>query len=100
MPAAPGRFTAHTLDNIRQLPLLTGQATASAPLVPTLSWNRAGPSPFPSACITPCLIGFRLDPCELERINTDGRCFSPLQNRFTVCLVDTPAGPEPSPAMP
>lgn len=100
MPAAPARVTTLTLDNIRQLPLLTGLATARTPLAPTVSWDRAGPSLLPSGCITPCLIGFRLDPCELERINTDGRCFSPLQDRSTVCLVDTPAGPEPNPAMP
>jgi hypothetical protein len=139
-----GRATTHLLDDIRQLPLLTGLAAGGDALRPTVTWDRLDPVLYPSVC-TSCavgfdffnygvvvrstsgvllaqsptipntsptpswtlpagllqvdqtyLIGFRLNQSELERINSDGSFFSPLENRSSAYLVYTTPVPEPA----
>jgi hypothetical protein len=52
-----GSATTHTLDDIRQLPLLTGLLTSGDPLAPMVRWDRLDPTLYPSLC-TVCTVGF------------------------------------------
>lgn len=52
-----GHALTHTLDDIRQLPLLTGLTASGDAFAPTVSWDRLDPLLYPSGCTT-CAVGF------------------------------------------
>jgi hypothetical protein len=52
-----GRARTHMLDDIRQLPLLTGLLASGDTLAPTFRWDRLDPALYPSVC-TVCTVGF------------------------------------------
>ena len=52
-----GHALTHTLDDIRQLPLLTGLTAGGDALAPPLAWDRMDPLLYPSGC-TVCTVGF------------------------------------------
>lgn len=47
----------HTLDNVRDLPLITGLTATGPTLAPHLAWNAVSASMFPSFCSAPGFAG-------------------------------------------